>query len=68
MNALLKRTSQKSHASEELCYLIELMQAEFLKLHSTKANAEVRVQTLETDLVVMKGEEDAKYTRLRMQT
>ena len=56
--------AQKLQTAEQLRDLIELMQAEFQKLKQAKDSAEMKAQTLETDISRMEQEHDAEFVKL----
>ena len=55
---------QEVQTADQLRGLIEMMQAEFEKLRRAKMNAEMKAQTLETDLVSSQEERDAEFVKL----
>merc|ERR1719253_226924 len=56
--------AQKMQTAEQLRDLIEMMQDEFHKLRQAKVNAEMKAQTLETDLVSTQQESEAQFVSL----
>jgi len=56
--------SAEHPTAEQLHNLIQMMQTEFQKLRSAKVNAEMKAQTLETDLVSLQQERDAEFMSL----